>query len=360
MPRELAPAEESVTLYFREGSSDKVYTASLVKRSLSWDVDFAYGRRGSTMNTGSKISGVEYEKAKKIYDKLVAEKTGKGYTPGESGVAYQHTSSEERDSGVRVMLLNEVEESELERLLTDDAWGAQEKMDGRRQVVKGTVADIVAINRKGLMVAPADSVASAASTLKRDSFTIDGEAVGDVLYAFDMLQDGPVDCRSEGFFKRYIRLMKALTGVTGAIKLVKLHEGTAAKRALLQQLKQRQAEGIVFKLLTAPYTAGRPNAGGSALKFKFCATASFIVSKVNAKRSVELKLVDNTVVGNVTIPANKEIPRAGDIVEVRYLYCFRGGSLFQPVYLGERDDISVRECTVAQLKFKADGAEEEG
>ena len=63
-------------------------------------------------------------------------------------------------------------------------------------------------------------------------------------------------------------------------------------------------------------------------------------------------------VGNVTIPANHEIPEEGDVVEIRYLYAHRGGSIYQPVYLGKRGDIDICECTTAQLKFKPEGEEE--
>ena len=41
------------------------------------------------------------------------------------------------------------------------------------------------------------------------------------------------------------------------------------------------------------------------------------------------------------------------MVEVRYLYAFRErGSIYQPVYLGERSDIPADDCTVDQLKYK--------
>ncbi len=42
-------------------------------------------------------------------------------------------------------------------------------------------------------------------------------------------------------------------------------------------------------------------------------------------------------------------------MECRYLYAFReSGSIYQPVYLGPRDDIRAAECTTAQLKYKAE------
>jgi len=59
--------------------------------------------------------------------------------------------------------------------------------------------------------------------------------------------------------------------------------------------------------------------------------------------------------GNVTIPPNHEIPSPGTVVECRYLYAFKeSGSIYQPVYLGPREDIRAAECTTSQLKYKAE------
>jgi len=123
----------------------------------------------------------------------------------------------------------------------------------------------------------------------------------------------------------------------------------------------RGAEGVVFRHTDAPYIAGRPASGGPNLKHKFFETASFIVGKVNAKRSVSLLLFEGDKIkaaGNVTIPPNHEIPTAGQVLECRYLYAFReSGSIFQPVFLAIRDDISSEECTTAQLKYRSEPAE---
>jgi len=43
------------------------------------------------------------------------------------------------------------------------------------------------------------------------------------------------------------------------------------------------------------------------------------------------------------------------VVEIRYLYAYMGGSLFQPTYLGQRDDVDHQECSTQQLKFKPEG-----
>lgn len=73
---------ESITLYFKEGTSDKVYQAELNEQSGKYVVNFAYGRRGRDLKTGTKTpSPVSYEEAKLIYDELVNSKLKKGYQP---------------------------------------------------------------------------------------------------------------------------------------------------------------------------------------------------------------------------------------------------------------------------------------
>ena len=74
----------------------------------------------------------------------------------------------------------------------------------------------------------------------------------------------------------------------------------------------------------------------------------------NARRSIEVAL-GGTPVGNVTIPPNHDIPDIGQVVEIRYLYVTGiGGSLYQPIYLGVRDDVPAEECTVERqvIKYK--------
>jgi len=71
--------KEQISLYYREGSSDKVYQVTLEQKGGAWIVNFAFGRRGTTLQSGTKTSSpVPYDKAKKIYDKIVAEKMAKG------------------------------------------------------------------------------------------------------------------------------------------------------------------------------------------------------------------------------------------------------------------------------------------
>src|SRR6266478_1582746 len=317
---------EQVTLYFRQGSADKVYQASIEQQNGGYLVAYAFGRRGTTLQTGTKTqSPVSYEEAKRIFDKLVNEKTAKGYTPGEDGTPYQHTDKKKRVAGITCQLLNPIDESEATRLIDDAAFCLQEKLDGRRLLLERRGDEINGINRLGLFVGVPESIRPAARKLPVD-FIIDGEAVGDTLHVFDLLRIDGSGVQGQSYQYRYRQLGDLVGKAPGCISLVPTALTKAEKALAFCTFKAMKAEGVVFKQLNAPYTPGRPASGGSQFKFKLCETATFIVSHINAMRSVSLTLLDGSKtvpVGNVTIPPNHDQPVPGAVVEVKYLYCFK-------------------------------------
>ena len=351
---------QNITLYFKQGTSDKVYQASIQPQDGGYIVNFAYGRRGSTLATGTKTPvAVDYDAARAIYDKLVKEKQAKGYTVGEDGTPYQH-HTEKVSTGIHCQLLNPIADDNIEKFLNDPAYWLQEKMDGRRLLIHKQDDKITGINRLGLTVSVPQTIALSGQISSH--LILDGEIIGDDFYAFDALLIGDEEIGGLRYGERYLRLVNLLASFQHPhIHLVPTHFTTGQKREAFDQLKKANAEGIVFKHTDAPYIAGRPNTGGPQLKYKFCETASFIVGKVNAKRSVSLLLFDGDKIqpaGNVTIPPNHIVPTTGQVVECRYLYAFQSsGSIYQPVYLGSRDDIRADECTTAQLKYKAEPKE---
>jgi bifunctional non-homologous end joining protein LigD len=357
------PQTESITLYYREGSSDKVYQVAIEPKGELFVVNFAFGRRGSMLSTGTKTSTpVDYEAAKRIYDKLVREKMAKGYTPGPEGTPYQHTDQEGRVTGILPQLLNPVDEKEVRRLLKDPGWCIQEKFDGKRMLLRKIGEQVTAINRKGLVIGLPSPVGVSARWIS-SNFIIDGECVGDVLYAFDLLEWDGEDYRPKPYHRRLVTLARLLD-VPGVVKirLAETNTDPGNKEQMFGRLKSEKGEGVVFKRLDAPYAPGRPGSGGPALKHKFYATLSAVVAKINAQRSVELRLLNCKgwiSVGNVTIPPNHLVPPVGTVVEIRYLYGFKeSNSLYQPSYLGVRKDLEPHECIMAQLKFKAGEGEE--
>ena len=355
---------DRVTLYFREGSSDKVYQAAIEPSGPGFVVNFAFGRRGATLQTGSKTAGpVDYTAAKKIYDKLVREKTAKGYTPGEDGTPYAHTDREQRVGAPRPQLLNPISEEELDRYLADDRWWMQEKFDGKRMLIQKSGGDTFACNRQGLSTSLPQSIIRAVQKLDTDRCVLDGEAVGEVFHSFDLLLKGATDYQKESYAARYEALVDLIDTVSAnQLRYAPTAHDAQEKKFMLQNMRALRKEGVVFKDRTAKYTPGRPASGGTQLKCKFYATCSCIVAGLTAgRRSVGLELLEGKKrisVGNVTIPPNHDVPGLGHIVEVRYLYAYPGGSLYQPVYLGPRDDIRAAACVVGQLKYRADSEDE--
>ncbi|MCU0437273.1 MAG: WGR domain-containing protein [Raineya sp.] len=355
--------EKSVFLYYQEGGSDKVYQVHLEVKEEGYIVHFAFGRRGTTLQTGSKTpTPVSLEKAEAIFEKLVKEKTTKGYKTSESEQpTYQPVEKEKIDTGIYCQLLNPIELEDVEKYLNDDRFLAQEKHDGKRFLISKKGNELIAINRKGLSV----GYPSLFDVLKESQtdFILDGELIGEKFYVFDLLHLHQEDTRGLPLIVRLNKLSELLETIRTdfLVETVSYHDAES-KRELYEKLHQQKKEGIVFKHKSALYTAGRPNSKGNQLKHKFYATASFIVVAINDKRSVALGLLDEQGkqigAGNVTISINFDIPQVGDIIEVRYLYAFKeSGSVYQPVYLGKRDDIDKEACTVSQLKYKAENEE---
>lgn len=359
------PIHRKITLYYKEGNSDKVYHIQLNEFGGGYTVTFSYGRRGSAMKDGTKtVEPVALDKAEKIYVQLVAEKQAKGYTPGKDGTPF-HGSSSMEDSEIRCQLLNELSELDTAGKLNDHHYCVQEKFDGERRLIKRVDGVVRGINRKGLYVVLSDRLADAAASIQVGDYTIDGEHVGDNFHVFDILSH-PMkgDVQSLPYSERLqllSELLPTLHSPESSLRLVRTVFAPHAKQVLFLDVRNRNGEGVVFKDIRAPYSPGRPSTGGAALKFKFTASCSVLVGKVNTgKRSVAVTALDNSGravdLGNVTIPTNHPIPAIGQVVEVRYLYAYRDGSLYQPVFLGARTDIDISDCSLSQLKYKPDTA----
>lgn len=410
---------QSVTLHCQQGSSDKVYILGIMRleplTSTTWSPsqNFAvvahYGRRYGPLTVTHKGHFSTLVEATKKFNSLVREKSAKGYEHIQHAVIESVTTPEEGAQASaptpapyvpapfvpsapprpRCVLLNAVSPDSVDSLLEAPEWALQPKIDGQRLLVEiaedGTIRGF---NRRGVEVTvPANIVEGL------DGFptgvTYDGEitggADGQVFHIFDVVDENlTFQQRTEALERVFGRQegrppagrlltpyrQEALEGIVGqngngSVRLVRTYIDRWAKRESLKTLADANREGVVFKRLDARYTVGRPNSGGSYLKHKFVQSATCQVLRVNNQRSVEIGLVGPGALpsrscGNVTIPANHEIPAVGQLVEVQYLYAnpvvsdFSRGSatLYQPVYLGVRDDADGPDSFVG-LKLKA-------
>lgn len=343
---------KSACLYFREQGSDKVYNATINKVDGGFTVNFAYGRRGNSLTEGSKtVKPVSEDEAGTIFGKLVNEKMKKGYKEDPNKSSSDITPVDLKDTGLRPQLLNDIDEDDLEMYLTDDEWCMQEKFDGRRRGLAKSVDAIIATNKQGLSTSANHAIISqfAKVTLKDKDIIFDGEDMGNVIQLFDILTH-------PGTYKQRYEALLKYDAIEPAMQVVNTAWTEKEKRQMLAFCKRSNAEGVVFKKVNALYKPGRPNSGGDQMKYKFRASASCIVTDISTKRrSVSIGVYEQgklIPVGNVTIYPNQDVPAKGAVVEIEYLYYFPGGSLFQPVYKGERDDIDKIECVVEKLKAK--------
>lgn len=277
-----------VELFFQEGSSDKVYLATLVDEGDDkFSVLVEWGRRGATLNQGSKAVKVPRAKAEQQLSKLIAEKTKKGYQeiteaitpaavapPVGQGSASRVASTGRKRTGQAAQLLNSVDEGALERLFDDDGYLAQQKLDGARVLVH-VHEELIVTNRSGQHSSMPRALLEVLAEAPRGS-VLDGELVstkGEAIYwVFDLLQHGAHDLRGAPYLDRYQELDALIDQLRDPIRLVPTAVDAQDKRALYQKLAAARAEGIVFKRSDAPYTPGRPASGGAQLKYKFVKT----------------------------------------------------------------------------------------
>jgi len=395
---------ETITLYFKDGPSDKFYVASIKEDGGKYSVPVTWGRRGTSGQSGYKAEGVSCLEAKKAYDKVVKEKTGKGYHEGEGMVphagipessvdtsldgldaAWESKSAKRKidwkdevvakgttaipvgkvSSGLLPQLLNEIEEEEVGKYINDNNYCAQEKHDGKRRMLRHVSGKTEGINKKGQVVGYPAVFEGACKEVAEVSgvrgFLMDGEEVGEVFHVFDLLELDGKDLRVTSYGDRY-RALSGLTIPSDSIQVVETAFTTKEKRTLYESLKRKGKEGIVFKLIEGVHRVGYSD---YQVKFKFVSTASVVVMGHNKKNSISVGVYDHSnsiekgfksliPIGNITTIGHdrSKIP-IGSVCECRYLYYFPGGSLYQPVYLGQRDDTYVSDCLLSKLKCKS-------
>ena len=110
-----------------------------------------------------------------------------------------------------------------------------------------------------------------------------------------------------------------------------------------------------------PYFTG--GSGGTQRKHKFIKCADVVVLE-NAGNAYLMAVYDGKKlfeIGKVfagTTNASRKLLDAAlgrgekPVCEIRYLYAYPQGSLYQPVYLGVRDDLTPEACSISQLKYK--------
>jgi bifunctional non-homologous end joining protein LigD len=362
---------QSVELFFQEGSSDKVYNAAIVEDGAgTYTVTCAWGRRGSTLNTGSKAVKVGLAQAQRKFESLVREKTNKGYQPISAEVkpaavappVGEGSGSKAPRARARVghqaQLLSPIEEDELDAFLGDDAMLAQQKLDGMRVLAHVNEGEVIVTNRDGQRTTKVDLRPFEGLAYLPHGTVVDGELMDDGYWLFDVLELAGDDVRGRGYLERWELLDGELEpALTGDVRVLPVAHGKKQKRALAQKLREAGAEGLVFKQRDAPYTAGR---GTTQRKLKFVKSADVVIVE-NAGNAYRMVVYDGKsqfdcgkVFAGTTNASRKLLDAAlgrGErpVCEVKYLYATDDHQLYQPVFVRQRDDKAAKECVRGQL-----------
>ena len=365
---------ERTELYFQQGSSDKVYHLQLESVGDKWTVKAQWGRRGATLQSDVKANDVSYEEAKRVYDRVFREKMGKGYKVAQSSGGATSapfsvgTPSTKEFSGHAPELLTPIGEPEALHLVPNSSWWFQQQFDGRRLAVEKLNGQYSGINKLGQVISIDTQLAASLDQVRADAFLVDGEITASRFDVWDLLTVDHTNLRDQPYELRYAYLFCRFQGVHDHLCVAETPRTTQEKRRFVDTMHRIRAEGFVCKNRHAAYAGGR---AGQHFKCKFVTTASFIVGPKPAKkvsdghRSIAVYLFEEEhqrFMGTVGVPERYPLPTEGQIVEIRYLYCHPGseGKLIQAKYFGQiRDDIAGGECSVSQLKLRADESEEE-
>jgi|SRR5579872_785185 len=361
-----AQQPERAELSFQQGGSDKVYHLQLEHVNGTWSVAAQWGRRGSALQSDVKVAGASYDDAKRLYDRTLKEKLAKGYKGVQaSGSATTPSlsvgpSPTKEFSGHAPELLTPIDEPDALQLIPDAAWWFQQKFDGRRLAVEKANGQYSGINKLGQIISIDAQLSACLNLAHADAFLVDGEITGSRFDVWDLLDLDHVDLRGQPYESRYEDLIARFHGAHDLLRVADTARTAAAKQRFVDTMQQIHAEGFVCKNRHAVYASGR---AGQHFKCKFVTTASLIVGpkpKTDGHRSIGLYLLDEgreRFMGTVGVPERYPVPDDGQVVEVRYLYCHPGpdGKLIQAKYFGQvRDDIAHDECSVSQLKLKAE------
>lgn len=255
----------------------------------------------------------------------------------------------------------------LERLITDEGWYAQQKLDGHRCLMHIDQGEIMPVARSGtsLYVKPyiLDDFTDFLRTEKR--WVFDGEYVDGHYYVFDVLEaggqpghwdSGPISTRTplsqrlaalERFWPQAGMHVKPHTSLIGTARTEQ------EKRDLAQRVDSINGEGLVFKMSNSVYSRGKRSR--AFLKVKFRNDIDCVVSKTgtDGKANMTLSLWDGEQfvdVGECTA-LNGDGPsvKVGDVVTVICHGASQGNRVVQPTYPKIRTDKTPYECTVNQL-----------
>jgi ATP-dependent DNA ligase len=301
------------------------------------------------------------------------------------------------------MKFNSADEKDTKKLVWDDNWVFEQKMDGTRGLAvvghnpvapsrvwwpgrggRGALAHTAATQHLPAINPVLQRVLGSTPGL----IVFDGEIMNTPddpsthgqFHVFDVpyMRFGGVEVvRSEDSWeRRHVALdapdLHDLFSNT-PVKIVRTARGQADKRALLNAVRDNGGEGVMAKNVHGRYLPGARS--DAALKLKFVKTADVIVTSVNRpdarhgsctfgvygpphQASDSWWVIATTPageklflipVGSTSLIGKPEV-QVGDVIEVAYLYRTDSGQLYQPRMMRVRTDKASVDCDVSQFR----------
>lgn len=340
---------QSVVLHNQRNGSDKVYALNLEEVEGGWVVNYRNGRR--IRGSGYKIRGNAggtytrtarpYDAALRIFERLIREKLAEHYViveqtrDGSAEADKAQTSNSGREPMFPLAI---VKEEKARQLCDNPSYCAQEEENGeRRMLLKDANGEVRGIDHLGKYIDLPARIRNTPALLPAQSFLVDGEMIGQTLRVWDLLEQDGEDLRDQPMQLRYEKLCSLVPNyVSLPIEVVSTAFARAAKHAMLDAIKAGQGEGIVFKLVGAPYIEGSSK---YALKHTFRSAAVVQVVGANrANRTMQMGMRSEEgiqFVGNLSVPSDAELPALGSLILVEYLSAdSESGSLVEASYVG--------------------------
>lgn len=261
-------------------------------------------------------------------------------------------------ANIKPMLAQPIDEHRVAKLVSNDRWACEPKVDGHRVLIHVHDHKVNYIARSGL---PFEGVTGSIRKTFGDygaqglDLIVDGEFIPSTgeLWLFDCMKaddhvsaSDPFDVR-RGVLERlrWPEHIKVLPSCTTEID----------KAKLILDIKKRCAEGVIFRDRQAPYL---PKRCDRLLKYKFRYTCDVVISDRgrDGKDNFGMEVYDPdgspVDVGTVSaLTGDGPSCDVGDVVEVTYLYASDDDKLTQPVTPRRRTDKSPAECTLDQLIY---------
>jgi len=224
---------------------------------------------------------------------------------------------------MNIQLLTDCESPE--HLFSSPLWACEEKMDGDWRQITKDAQGVRGLTREGNAAALSEETVALAMLCPFD-FIIEGEQMpGGRFVAFDIVALMGTQCADKENSARRDILCQTWAG-----EVVKRVIGEQAKRDFCDEIRARGGEGVVFKRVDAPYRVGRTP---FCQRWKNYEVESFVVGSVDIAKCSFEAVRDGVSFGKVPCASFNRLPKAGDIVRVKYERVTEKGKLLRAVYV---------------------------